>query len=203
MPQQSSTEPKFPLGKLVATPGAIQAMTEAKQSPLEFLARHVTGDWGDVPEEDKAANDADVEAGGQAPVGVPADHEGQALDHHRGRPLGDDHPLARGVLTMPFHKHRTWVVHPAESVEWLAEKLMNHSWCNCQGWSLGGYLFLNDQTSPDGAFEVAIVKPPGEPDGPWWQVESITFGWIQSVPFGETALQKAEPVHPGGHRGPV
>ena len=65
MPQKSPTEPKFPLGKLVATPGAIQAMTEAKQSPLEFLARHVTGDWGDVSEEDKAANDADVEAGGR------------------------------------------------------------------------------------------------------------------------------------------
>ncbi|HEU5116140.1 MAG TPA: hypothetical protein VFT74_05625 [Isosphaeraceae bacterium] len=93
---------------------------------------------------------------------------------------------------MPFHKHRTWVVHPAESVEWLADKLMNHSWCNCQGWSLGGYLFLNDQTSPDGAFEVAIVKPPGEPDGMWWQVESITFGWIQSGPFGETPMLKAE-----------
>ncbi|HEU5116139.1 MAG TPA: hypothetical protein VFT74_05620 [Isosphaeraceae bacterium] len=65
MPQQSSPEPKFPLGKLVATPGAIRAMMEAKQGPLEFLARHVSGDWGDVPEEDKAANDADLEAGGR------------------------------------------------------------------------------------------------------------------------------------------
>jgi hypothetical protein len=61
---------------------------------------------------------------------------------------------------MPWHKHRTWVIHPAESVEWLAEKLIGHSWCSCAGWSLGGYLFLNDQTSADGAFEVAVIKPP-------------------------------------------
>jgi hypothetical protein len=81
---------------------------------------------------------------------------------------------------MPMHTNRTWCVVPAESVEWLAEKLVNHSWCSCAGWSLGGYLFLNDQTSADGAFEVAIVKPPLEPGGPWWQIESITFGWLSS-----------------------
>jgi hypothetical protein len=82
---------------------------------------------------------------------------------------------------MPFHSRRTWVIHPAESAEWLAEKLIGHSWCNCAGWSLGGYLFLNDQTSADGAFEVAIVKPAAEPGGQWWQVESITFGWIRNT----------------------
>jgi hypothetical protein len=81
---------------------------------------------------------------------------------------------------MPLHKTRTWVVHPAPSAEWLAEKLVNHSWCSCAGWSLGGYLFLNDQTSEDGAFEVAIVKPPAEPDRQWYQIESITFGWLTS-----------------------
>lgn len=81
---------------------------------------------------------------------------------------------------MPMHAKRVWVVHPAESAEWLAEKLIGHSWCSCQGWSLGGYLFLNDQTSADGAFEVAIVRPPAQPDGQWWQVESVTFGWLSS-----------------------
>jgi hypothetical protein len=77
---------------------------------------------------------------------------------------------------MPLHSKRTWVVVPAESAEWLAEKLVNHSWCSCAGWSLDGYLFLNDQTSPDGAFEVAVVKPPADPGGQWYQVESVTFG---------------------------
>src|SRR5262245_9526874 len=48
------------------------------------------------------------------------------------------------------------------------------------GWSLGGYVFLNDATCEDGAFEVAIGKPPAEPGGEWWQVESVTFGWLTS-----------------------
>jgi hypothetical protein len=90
-----------------------------------------------------------------------------------------------------MHTKRRWVIEPAESPEWLAEMLMNHSWCSCQGWSLGRYLFLNDQTSADGAFEVAVVKIPNPEWGQWYQLESITFGWIRSVPFGETAEQKA------------
>ena len=61
---------------------------------------------------------------------------------------------------MPMHTRRRWVVVPAQSAPRLAEKLVNHSWCSLAGWSLGGCLFLNDQTSPDGAFEVAVVKPP-------------------------------------------
>jgi hypothetical protein len=81
---------------------------------------------------------------------------------------------------MPYHWFRTWVVVPIESAEALAEELIGHSWCSCQGWSLGGYLFLNDQTGEDGAFEVAVVKPPAEPGGRWWQIESITFGWLSS-----------------------
>jgi hypothetical protein len=76
------------------------------------------------------------------------------------------------------------MVHPIESAEALAEKLTGHSWCSCAGWSLGGYLFLNDQTSEDGAFEVAVVKPPAKPGGQWWQVESVTFGWYLSESAG-------------------
>lgn len=87
---------------------------------------------------------------------------------------------------MPWHDKRTWVVHPAESAEWLAEKLVGHTWCSCQGWSLEGYLFLNDQTCEDGAFEIAIVKPPPEDviGGKWRQVESVTFGWLLDQPPG-------------------
>jgi hypothetical protein len=92
---------------------------------------------------------------------------------------------------MPYHRRRTWAVVPIESAEALAEKLIGHSWCSCNGWSLGSYLFLNDPRSPDGTFEVAVVKPPAEPGGPWWQIESVTFGWFQSEPFGRTAKVKA------------
>lgn len=48
---------KFPLGQTVATPGALDALTQAGQSPVFFLDRHVQGDWGEVDAEDKRAND--------------------------------------------------------------------------------------------------------------------------------------------------
>ena len=48
---------RFPLGDVVATPGALDALREAKQEPLGLLRRHQTGDWGDLDEEDKAENE--------------------------------------------------------------------------------------------------------------------------------------------------
>ena len=48
---------RFSLGQTVATPGALAALEASGQTPMEFLARHVTGDWGDLDMEDKAANE--------------------------------------------------------------------------------------------------------------------------------------------------
>ena len=45
---------------MVGTPGALEALGEAEQDPVELLARHVTGDWGDVHESDKKENDLSV-----------------------------------------------------------------------------------------------------------------------------------------------
>jgi hypothetical protein len=45
------------LGRLLATPGAIQALQRSQQDPLEFIERHRHGDWGDVDEHDRMAND--------------------------------------------------------------------------------------------------------------------------------------------------
>ena len=49
---------KFSLGRIVATPGALEALRDAGQEAGEFLARHVTGDWGDLDDEDRQTNDA-------------------------------------------------------------------------------------------------------------------------------------------------
>jgi hypothetical protein len=49
--------PRFSLGQVVATPGALQALQEAGQLPSDFLSRHVRGDWGEVCEGDKGLND--------------------------------------------------------------------------------------------------------------------------------------------------
>ena len=54
---------RFPLGRVVATPGALRALEQAEQLPAEFLDRHVNGDWGDVPEADQQENELSVERG--------------------------------------------------------------------------------------------------------------------------------------------
>lgn len=53
----------FPLGQIVTTHGAIAACEEAHADPRLYLRRHVTGDWGDLEDGDKAANDAAVLSG--------------------------------------------------------------------------------------------------------------------------------------------
>ena len=55
---------KFSLGQTVATPGAIAAMVEADQIPVEFLLRHKFGDWGDdLPPEDVQENERALQEG--------------------------------------------------------------------------------------------------------------------------------------------
>ena len=70
-----------------------------------------------------------------------------------------------------FHSDRAWSIEKVDR-EKLIEALANHSWCSCQGFECEVYLFLNDQTSPDGAGEWGVVKKDG-----LRQVESITFSW--------------------------
>jgi hypothetical protein len=42
---------------VVATPGALAAIEKSGQQPGDFLARHASGDWGDVPPEDIKENE--------------------------------------------------------------------------------------------------------------------------------------------------
>lgn len=74
-----------------------------------------------------------------------------------------------------WHRTRVWNPHPVESAEVLAKKLTDVTWTGCTAFELGGYLFLNDATSGDGAQEFAVVKR--LPDGSCEQIESITFSW--------------------------
>jgi hypothetical protein len=55
----------FPLGHIVATPGALEALRKAKQHPAEFLARHARGDWGDLSADDAAENQSSLEQNGR------------------------------------------------------------------------------------------------------------------------------------------
>ena len=54
----------FPLGRLVATPGAIELLRNADEDLLPaLLERHRSGDWGDVPKEDAQENEFSVRYG--------------------------------------------------------------------------------------------------------------------------------------------
>ena len=55
----------FALGQVVATPGALEALEKTGQTPEEFIARHVSGDWGTLPPEDIQANEEAVTGDGR------------------------------------------------------------------------------------------------------------------------------------------
>jgi hypothetical protein len=50
-------ESKFSLGQFAATPGALEALEASGQEPGYFIARHASGDYGEINEEDRRSND--------------------------------------------------------------------------------------------------------------------------------------------------
>ncbi|ABK06954.1 MULTISPECIES: hypothetical protein [Burkholderia cepacia complex] len=54
---------RFPIGRALITPGAQAALDSEGIPVLLVLARHVCGDWGELPVEDLAANELALLAG--------------------------------------------------------------------------------------------------------------------------------------------
>jgi hypothetical protein len=48
------------MGQVVATPAALERLTELNTEASELLQRHLAGDWGDLHDDDCARNDAAV-----------------------------------------------------------------------------------------------------------------------------------------------
>jgi hypothetical protein len=44
------------LGRVMATPGALELLVEVGGHPFELLARHATGDWGELCDFDRRQN---------------------------------------------------------------------------------------------------------------------------------------------------
>lgn len=55
----------FQPGQIVSTPNALAVMTVAGYRPSDLLARHLSGDWGDIEDEDIAVNALALDQGGQ------------------------------------------------------------------------------------------------------------------------------------------
>jgi len=57
------TKALFSLGQVVATPGALSALGDEGIGSEALLKRHVTGDWGDLSEEDRRENELSLKEG--------------------------------------------------------------------------------------------------------------------------------------------
>ena len=47
----------LPLGKVVATPGALKLLSEMGEDLFGYIARHATGDWGELCAFDRRQNE--------------------------------------------------------------------------------------------------------------------------------------------------
>ena len=83
-------KPKFQIGRLLATPGALEELQKANVSVHELLSRHSQTDWGDVDPDDAELNNEALKDGSRLlsayvlPTGVrlwivtePTDDRGQ------------------------------------------------------------------------------------------------------------------------------
>ena len=53
----------LPLGRVVATPGALRVLVEAGEDPLSLLSRHYSGDWGELDTHDRKENELSLKNG--------------------------------------------------------------------------------------------------------------------------------------------
>ncbi len=51
-------KPLFELGQVVATPAALQAITDSGDETGDFLTRQAFGDWGSIFDEERQRNEA-------------------------------------------------------------------------------------------------------------------------------------------------
>ncbi|MES2879541.1 MAG: type I restriction endonuclease subunit M [Pseudomonadota bacterium] len=62
-PWGGAPAPRFALGQLLSTPGALQLMQDNDVEPMALLQRHVQGDWGTVCAQDAQSNEEALACG--------------------------------------------------------------------------------------------------------------------------------------------
>ena len=53
----------LPLGRVVATPGALNLLSEMGKDPFGYITRHATGDWGELCAFDRRQNETALRDG--------------------------------------------------------------------------------------------------------------------------------------------
>ncbi|PZN75367.1 MAG: type I restriction endonuclease subunit M [Candidatus Methylumidiphilus alinenensis] len=73
---------RFPSGDILATPGALETLERYRTPPFDLLKRHFTGDWGDLDDHDKNANEMAVSEGSRvfSAYVLPAPPDNASLD---------------------------------------------------------------------------------------------------------------------------
>jgi hypothetical protein len=54
---------RFSPGRLVATPAALTLLGGCGKAPIEYLDRHLSGDWGDLDAHDRRENERAIREG--------------------------------------------------------------------------------------------------------------------------------------------
>lgn len=63
LPEGEMPKALFEMGRIVITSGASASLDRLERHPVQLLTRHVTGDWGNLPEEDVKENQFSLEHG--------------------------------------------------------------------------------------------------------------------------------------------
>ena len=69
----------FELGRVIATPDALDALQENHMSIAELLIKHVGGDWGNLSEEDRLENERSVKNGWRVLSSYPLNNFGDKV----------------------------------------------------------------------------------------------------------------------------
>lgn len=69
----------FPLGRLIATRGAVELMERFQMDGSALLLRHATGDWGDIASEDRGSNERALRQADRIFSVYRAEHPGNAV----------------------------------------------------------------------------------------------------------------------------
>lgn len=97
--------PRFLLGRVVATPGALALIHVTNSNPFALLAKHVTGDWGEIDPDDVQTNE-DAVAHGSRVLSVYR----LPLQKTSEERVGDGHRQARP----DEHDNRIWLITEAD-----------------------------------------------------------------------------------------
>ena len=61
--EPSADDAAFPRRSVCRNTGGMSLLEQANKSPLEFVSRHLRGDWGDLCQEDKTENELSLKHG--------------------------------------------------------------------------------------------------------------------------------------------